>query len=75
MSVRVIAYTYESDVHCPACAKERFKTQGLAGVANDELDEHWLRLDLIDRDGNPIHPVFTTDERNLTHCGNCGEEF
>lgn len=42
-----------------------------------DTDEHGLAFDLIDREGNPVHPVFSTDERgdSLTHCGDCGAEL
>ncbi|MDP2371904.1 hypothetical protein [Rhodoferax sp.] len=74
--MRIIAYTYEADVHCPVCARARFAgAQELAGLSNDDFDEHWLRMDLIDCEGNPIHPVFDIDEHDFTHCGTCGEEL
>lgn len=73
--MRIIAYTFEADVHCPACTRERFKSQALDGLSNDDFDQHWLRTDLTDRESNPIHPVFSTDEHKFTHCGDCHEEL
>ena len=69
--MRVIAYTYEADYHCVSCAFDRF---------GDMLD----RDDAVDSEGNPPHPVFSTDEwyandifeGNTTAtlaCGTCGE--
>jgi hypothetical protein len=73
--MKIIAYTYEAGVHCPDCTRARFKDQPLDGLSNDDLDQHWLRYGLTDREGNPIHPVFTTDEHDFTHCGDCGTEL
>jgi hypothetical protein len=41
-------------------------------------DEHGLPMDLIDREGNPVHPVYDIDEDvdgAFTHCGDCHEEL
>ncbi len=73
--MRIIAYTFEADVHCPACTRERFKNQSLDGLSNDDFDQHWLRYDLVDREGNPVHPVVDIDENEFTHCGDCHEEL
>jgi hypothetical protein len=76
MSVRVIAYTYESDVHCPACAYKCFAPSPHQSVPLPGLtDEHGIPYRAVDLDGNPIHPVFNTDEHDFTHCGTCGEEL
>jgi hypothetical protein len=81
----IIAYTYEADVHCPYCTLNAFM---LGGADRDrglhhkpititprffDRDEHGLPVELIDSDGNPVHPVFTTDEHDFTHCGECGQ--
>jgi len=98
--MRIIAYTYEADVHCPDCASERFAHTGAKGYAVDshshpmsfcygrpgyftsqhsgvstELDEHLIPMNATDCEGNPVHPVFTTDEHDFTHCGDCGAEL
>jgi hypothetical protein len=60
----VVAYTYEADIHCLTCAGKRF-----------EENEH-CELVGTDNEGNPIHPVFNTDEfPNPEYCGTCGEEI
>jgi len=63
MSHAPIAYTYEADVHCPACARARF---------GDALDDP----DTEDREGNTLGVIFEWDETPATgeHCGDCGEE-
>lgn len=73
--MKIIAYTYDADVHCPACTRERFKNQELSGLSNDDFDQHWLRRDLIDQEGNPVHPVFDISEHDFTHCGDCRQEL
>lgn len=74
--MRIIAYTYEADYHCPECAKQRFGTNPQA-----DNDEHGLDPNICDIEGNPIHPVFSTDETEYRdedtgimrkhHCGDC----
>ena len=98
--MRIIAYTFEADVHCLPCTFQRFghsgakgfcvehnsnpasKSRGKSGVYTsyfngDEvaLDENLIPTDQADREGNPIHPVFSTDEHKFTHCGDCHEEL
>lgn len=65
MNITVIAYTYESDVHCPDCTRERFP----------QMQERVPYCDLKDRDGNPIHPVFSTEFHDFTACSDCGERI
>lgn len=72
---RIIAYTYDADVHCPACTRFDSGSKRLTlpiQVPMSALDEHGLHESLVDREGNPVHPVFSTDETDFTHCGDCG---
>ena len=41
---------------------------------HQSVDEHGLTADLVDREGNPIRPVFSTDEFGVVvpHCSECG---
>lgn len=70
-----IAYTYEADYHCPACATKRFGTAHGKVIGTDD-------------EGNEVHPVFDTDEWYASDlysdlyegsesatlaCGTCGE--
>jgi len=77
--MRIIAYTYEADVHCPECARERFGTADASFTNNKGwIDEHGISDASIDGEGNPIHPVFDIDEDPdgaFTHCGDCHEEL
>ena len=58
----IIGYTYDADIHCPCCARERF----------DDLDSELEE----DSEGNPIHPVFAGDESEGPEvCGTCGDEI
>ena len=74
---RIIAYTYCADVHCPACASADADVGILhrAPPLSLDVDEHGLAYDLIDREGNRVHPVFSTDEHEFTHCGDCGADL
>ena len=70
---RIIAYTYDADVHCPACADAAYAAGRLVRSGRQgEYDEHGLPMSLIDSEGNPVRPVFSTDEHDFTSCGDCG---
>ena len=71
--MRIIAYTYDAAMHCPACTLRNFHTGRLALAYPCANDEHGVPYDLLDREGNPVRPVFTTDEHDFTHCCDCGE--
>lgn len=61
MKMKIIAWTFEADIHCPECALKRF------GPALHNVDTK-------DSDGNPLHPVFSTYELEPgTCCGDCLE--
>ena len=69
MSVELVAYTYEADYHCLDCTFARF-TDGdyLEWLTGEQVVEQW-----IDNEGNPVHPVFDTDEYDTPLvCGTCG---
>lgn len=64
--MRIIAYTFEADFHCIACTHKRFCSSGV------EIDEHGVYLHSIDRERNPVRPVFSTDELEYKeYCGDC----
>ena len=70
---RIIAYTYCADVHCPCCADAAYAAGWLVRSGRQgEYDAHGLPMSLIDGEGNPVHPVFSTDEHDFTSCGDCG---
>lgn len=85
--MKIIGYTYEADVHCPACTKARFDLPAIrhgfdlaahnASKRHGWIDEHGLSIDLIDSEGNLIHPVFdiSEDVQTLNHCRDCHEEL
>lgn len=73
----IVAYAFEAAMHCPGCTKER--AQGLRldhahphAVGETCKDSHGIENDLVDREGNLIHPVFSTDEISPTDsCDDC----
>lgn len=75
--MQIIAYTYDADVSCPDCASHDASAGILRRVPplQGGADEHGLAYDLVDREGNPVHPVFSTDEHEFTHCADCGAEL
>jgi hypothetical protein len=84
--VTIVAYTYEAGLHCPSCTRTRAERGGFALAAlpiagrPGGLDEHGVPLDAIDNEGNPVRPVFSTDDIGLdddgrfygTYCDTCG---
>ena len=57
------AYTYLAAPHCPYCAGYAYRQQVLRSYTDSaQIDEHGLPDDMIDREGNPVRPVFSTDE-------------
>ena len=85
--MKIIAYTYCADVHCPHCTGQALIHRQLT-LANDHpcaipvkhtgMDEFGIPLNVQDREGNLIHPVFDIDEDpdgTFTHCGDCHQEL
>ena len=70
---RIIAYTYDADVHCPTCADAAYAAGLLVRSGrHGEYDEHGLPMSLIDREGNPVRPMLCADALVTTYCGDCG---
>ncbi len=71
--MRIVGYTYATEVHCVECTR-RDADCGIL-VRKPPLlldtDQHGLALDLFDREGNPVRPIFSTDERFGDQCGDC----
>jgi len=55
----ITAYAYNAAIHCPRCAEAYAKAKGF------NLD------DAKDMGGNPLHPIFTTDESPDGYCDTC----
>lgn len=80
--MRIIAYTYCADVHCPECAKEDYPADvTLMHATSRQLydtgpaDARGVGIYAVDREGNPVRPVFSTDEHDFDHCGDCFEDL
>jgi hypothetical protein len=74
--MRVIAYTYEADIHCPSCAKAAHEGGRLTLAGRPTRDLNGLPQHLDDRDCNPVGAVFSTDEiEPNTCCGTCHREI
>lgn len=83
--MKIKAYAWMADVHCIECTrKATVFTGNLPGSHRDlvsptehkgDKDENGLALDLTDREGNVITPIFSTDECPMTHCGDCHQEL
>ena len=74
-SMRIIAYTYEGDVHCIDCTVKRYKSHGFCDRYGEEwysnyharlerprLDSEGVHVYIHDNEGNLVHPLFSTDE-------------
>ena len=72
--MKIIAYTYEADVHCVGCSIKRF---GLTSLECQKIpmtvdtDQNGIPIGASDSEGNTIHPIFSTDEQLELHCGDC----
>jgi hypothetical protein len=65
---KVVAYTYEADVHCVECAGDRFFVIKHGMVEDD-------RADLPeDSEGNTVQPVFASQVEGSMMCGDCERE-
>lgn len=89
--MRIIAYTYDADVHCVDCARHQFAVNALIDITKndgygslhtltdgttEELDENLIPVGQEDSEMNPVHPVFSTDEQlEPLFCGDCHEEI
>jgi hypothetical protein len=73
--MKIIAYTYEANYHCIDCTKERFNHDTLNCYCPDQLNDangvptnpnryrgSYGVAQLIDNEGNPVHPLFDYDE-------------
>ncbi len=81
--MRIIAYTFEADLHCVSCTKRATQRMKLDhnhpyAMGESHKDDHGVEYDFVDSEGNLIHPVFNTDENPdypmPQHCGDCFEE-
>lgn len=72
----ITAYAYNGAIHCPRCTRRALGAyqQQITRPYPDpaQLDAHGLPDDMVDRDGNPVHPVFSTDENAAGYCDTCG---
>jgi len=83
--MRVIAYAYMADIHCPHCTTkdllagsivvDHTHPNALGQKFANLLDENGIPADVVDQEWNLIGPVFSTDENEFTHCCDCGDSF
>lgn len=75
----ITAYAYNGAIHCPRCARRALHayqqqlTRPYPGPAR--YDEHGLPDDMVDCEGNPARPVFSTDENASGYCDTCGMAY
>ena len=69
--MKVVGYTFDADVHCVDCTEAYVRENNNIGELVDIMEG---RIEFPDGEGNPIHPIFDTDEAGNTpsHCGDCG---
>ena len=65
--MRVIAYTYEADVHCIDCTRKRFQRSLCIHYIQGKpctncRDSNGLLYEQKDNERNLVHPLFSTDE-------------
>lgn len=77
MSIHLIGYSFEADIHCITCTLARHANRPFSN-SSKRLDECGLPESAEDSEGNPIHPIFSTDESGQDggdFCGDCGEKL
>lgn len=55
--MKIIAYTYDADIHCPDCTEHRAAVGLLTRRPPLQLgtDENGIAFDLVDTEGNAVH--------------------
>ena len=71
--MRIVAYAYEADIHCPACAKAAHAGGRLTIVGRPTIDSNGLPEQLDDRERNPVSAIF--DNLPPCSCGTCRKEL
>lgn len=69
---RIIGYAYEAALHCPDCAAAYYADKcDINAAYGSEHDTHGIPLQ--DDKGNPVNPVFSTDEPGDSgdYCDDC----
>lgn len=62
MSSSIVAWTFDADYHCIACAEQRYPQLAIFNAV------------VLDREGNECHPVFSWEEGwEDSGCGDCHE--
>ena len=83
--MKVIAYAYMADIHCPGCTRSALQSGSNLHIDNQHLcavpvkhtsmDEFGIPLNAFDKEDNRIRAVFATDTLDVTHCCDCGGEL
>ena len=66
--MRIIAYTYEADVHCIDCTVEKYHYSKQPWIdwrfeiPHPASDTNGIHVGQQDSEGNLVHPLFSTDE-------------
>jgi len=55
----IIAYTYDADYHCIHCTIKQFRQNAEWSI---DVDEHGIRQEIEDSEGNYVTPLFASDE-------------
>ena len=72
--MRIIGYTCNGEAFCPHCAWLGYSAGELTRTSGiGQFDEHDMPTTSEDWAGNPVAPVFSTDEQptplSCEHCG------
>ena len=81
--MKVIAYTYDADVHCPACTRKALARGTITAAPIWNIEPPATRRGraaviadmLFDSNGNEVGAMFSTDEcPEAVMCADCGRE-
>lgn len=69
----IVGYAYNADLHCITCTKADYSNRIIkrGTPAGFQADDNGIPLDAIDREGNPVHPVFVDTADGSDMCGDC----
>lgn len=73
--MQILAYTYSAAMHCVECTRNAADVGLLTREPPLQLttDQHGIAQDLVDNEGNPIHPVFHHEDIDGEYCDDCSE--
>lgn len=79
-SFSILGYTHSADTWCPECVRKQWKEGELTRdpehfYAHKGKDENGIPMDLVDSEGNIVHPIFLDNAYEDMNCAGCEDEI